>query len=133
MCSRVRVVYRITASAEGPGDARSVIDAECGELVPQPVLESAKLLVSEFVTSRIVSGAADRDEPIILDVRTDGTVRCTMIDRAPATLPPKCVLGVVERLADEWGLTRSSDMTLFWFETGGENRGDTRDGDTRDA
>jgi hypothetical protein len=120
MCSHVRTVYRITASAEGPGDARSAIDAECRDLVPQPVLDNAKLLVSEFVTSRIVSGAADHDDPIIiLDVRAEGTIRCTVVDRGPATLPSKCVLGVVERLADEWGLTRSSDETRFWFETGG--------------
>jgi hypothetical protein len=119
MRTTVRAVYRIPTGADGPGDAREVVDAEFGEVLPATVLEKVKLLVSEFVTNRIVGGDAGReDDELILDLCAGETVRCAVVDHGAAAVPSESALGVVDRLSSRWGLTRTSDVTKVWFETG---------------
>jgi hypothetical protein len=117
MYSSMRAVYRIGAGADGPRTARRVVDAEFAGRVPALVLEKLKLLISEMVTNRIVNAPQGADERIILDLRSDGVVRCAVLDHGPATLPQGGVLRLVEELADRWGMTRSCDLTQMWFET----------------
>jgi hypothetical protein len=118
-------VYRIPAGADGPGDARHIVDEEFADVLPESVRERVKLLVSEFVTNRIVAGRADReDDELILDLRAEDVVRCTFVDHGSAAVPPQCVLGVLDQLSLRWGLTRTREVarsrtrevTRVWFE-----------------
>jgi hypothetical protein len=114
----VRAVYRIPIGVEAPGDARGVLATELCDRVPESVLDKLKLLVSEFVTNRIVSGRGCAAGPLILDLRADDVVGCAVLDHGPATLPSRCALGLLDQLADRWGLIRCDDVTQVWFETG---------------
>lgn len=114
MCSSVRAVYRIPAEADAPGQARRIVDAEFAPFVPGSVLERVKLLIFEFVSNRIANGVAT---PMTLDVRAEDTVRCAIIDRGQAALPPMSVIGAAEKLGMNWGLSRDAAVTRVWFET----------------
>jgi anti-sigma regulatory factor (Ser/Thr protein kinase) len=94
-----------------------MVEAEFASVLPETVLERIKLLVSEFVTNRIVGGKAGReDDELIVDVSADEVVRCTVVDHGAAAVPPQCVLGMLDKLSVRWGLTRTDDMTRVWFE-----------------
>lgn len=121
MCSRVRAVYRITTGVDGPRDAREVVAGELSDRVSAALLEELKLLVSESVTNRVVCHEPD-DGLLILDVRAGDAVRCAVVDRGPARLPSGLAVGLLDQLADRWGLTRSADVTQFWFEAGASSR-----------
>jgi hypothetical protein len=116
MYATVRSIYRITGGTDGPSAARRAIVDEFGGRVPALVLEKLKLLISEIVTNRVVHGDG-ADDRMILDLRSDRVLRCAVVDHGPATLPQGCVLGLVDQLADRWGVTRSCEFTQMWFET----------------
>jgi anti-sigma regulatory factor (Ser/Thr protein kinase) len=119
---RVRALYKIEPRPEGPAKARQIIAEELATLVPAPVLDDVKLMVSELVTNGIVHGSSDRNAPVMLDLLVNGTIRCRVLDQgqgfARAGREPSWGWGlqVVEQLADRWGLHSSPQQTEVWFE-----------------
>ncbi len=86
-------------------------------------LEDVKLMVSELVTNGIVHGARGDDAPVILDLRVNGEIRCSVLDQGPgfATQARKDARGgwglrLVEQLSDRWGMECSPRRTEVWFE-----------------
>jgi len=95
--------------------------------VPELVLESARLLVTELVTNSIVHGISDDDGWV--DVLIERRARCLRIEVAdPAsagtrpvlrTVGPSSTSGwglqLVDRLASEWGVETGTG-TRVWCE-----------------
>jgi anti-sigma regulatory factor (Ser/Thr protein kinase) len=126
MASRVRALYKIEPQPEGPAQARRIIAEELASRLPGPVLNDVKLMVSELVTNGIVHGAADEQNPVMLDLIVNGYVHCRVLDHGPgfARRGQQEVPGggwglqVVEELSDRWGMQRSPQRTEVWFERG---------------
>jgi two-component sensor histidine kinase len=123
MDSRVRALYKIESHPEGPAQARQIIADELATLVPPPLLDDLKLMVSELVTNGIVHGSTDTDEPVMLDLLVNGDIRCRVLDHGEgfASHPRSDSSGgwglqVVEQLSDRWGLQCSPQRTEVWFE-----------------
>jgi anti-sigma regulatory factor (Ser/Thr protein kinase) len=126
MDSRVRALYKIEPQPGGPAQARRIIADELADRVPAPVLDDVKLMVSELVTNGIVHGSTEPDEPVMLDLLVNGSIRCRVMDhgegfatRARNADPSPSGgwgLQVVEQLADRWGLQCSPKRTEVWFE-----------------
>jgi anti-sigma regulatory factor (Ser/Thr protein kinase) len=94
------------------------VEAELRDVLPAGVLQQVKLLVSEFVTNRIVGGEAGlEDDALILEVSAGETVHCAVVDHGTAAVPSSCALGVIDELSSRWGLTRTGEETRVWFET----------------
>jgi hypothetical protein len=117
MKSALRVIYRIDVAATGPRQARGIVATELVDRLPADELAELQLLVSELVTHRIAQ-SDDGDSSMLLDLSAGQTVRCDVIDEAPATLPAGLGLRVMDRLARRWGVTRSGRRTLTWVEAG---------------
>jgi two-component sensor histidine kinase len=124
MNSRVRVLYRIDACADGPARARRAVRTECSARVPGRTLENLLLLVSELVTNGIVHGRDNHAGSIILDLRLNSTLRFAVVDPGPGFATRAALdqdggwgLRLVERLADRWGVQRTREGTRVWFET----------------
>jgi two-component sensor histidine kinase len=95
--------------------------------LPEPVLDSARLLVTELVTNSIVHGIADGDGWI--DVVIERRARCLRIEVAdPASAGTRPVLRevdpastsgwglqLVDRLASQWGVETGAG-TRVWCE-----------------
>jgi two-component sensor histidine kinase len=133
MSSRVRALYRIEAGPDGPAKARGVVRRECSERVPRRTLEKLLLLVSELVTNGIAHGRGNRDDSITLDLRLNSTLRFAVVDhgegfatRAARERGGGWGLGIVERLADRWGVQRTREETRVWFETAAPTARPTR-------
>src|SRR5436189_773403 len=113
-----------------PPNARAVekVRRALGELgLPRPLLEDARLLVSELVTNSIRHAGLDRDDQIrVLAEWSGARLRVEVIDRDDGIQPPGITwpthptpgsesgwgLYLVDRLAARWG--RGSGR--FWFE-----------------
>ena len=86
-------------------------------------LEDVKLMVSELVTNGIVHGARGDDSPVILDLRVNGEIRCSVLDQGPGFAArvredarDGWGLRLVEQLSDRWGMECSPRRTEVWFE-----------------
>jgi two-component sensor histidine kinase len=124
MNSRVRALYRIDARPDGPARARSVVRSECSARVPRRTLAKLQLLVSELVTCGIVHGRNDRGDALTLDLGLNSTLRFAVVDRGAGFATRAAwdrddgwALGLVERLADRWGIQRTPEGTRVWFES----------------
>jgi anti-sigma regulatory factor (Ser/Thr protein kinase) len=113
-----------------PANVRTVDDVRraLGQLgLPTPLLEDARLLVSELVTNSIRHAGLDRDDRIRVLAEWSGTrLRVEVIDRNGVAEPPRRTelirpdpgaesgwgLYLVDRLAVRWG--RGSGR--YWFE-----------------
>jgi anti-sigma regulatory factor (Ser/Thr protein kinase) len=122
MDSRIRALYKIDAHAEGPAEARRIVTEELSDLVPGPVVDDVKLMVSELVTNGIVHGSTQSDDPLMLDLYINGHIRCRVLDHGDgfATRARHGEIGgwglqVVEQLSDEWGMQCSPQRTEVWF------------------
>ena len=138
MDSRVRALYKIEPRPEGPGQARRIIAEELSSRMPADELDDIKLMVSELVTHGIVHGGEGLpDAPLMLDLSVSAGIRCRVLDRGqrfavrvardePARDEPAqgkpfgcgLRLGLVETLADRWGMQCSPHLTEVWFERG---------------
>lgn len=123
MDSRVRALYKIDARPQGPAQARRIIADELSTVLSAAELEDVKLMVSELVTNGIVHGARGDDAPVILDLRVNGEIRCSVLDQGPgfATRAREDARGgwglrLVEQLSDRWGMECSPRRTEVWFE-----------------
>jgi len=124
MNGRVRALYRIDAGPDGPARARGIVRSECSGRVPRRTLDTLLLLVSELVTNGIQHGRSNRDDSITLDLGLNSTLRFAVVDRGQGFAARAARdrdggwgLGVVERLADRWGVQRTQAGTRVWFET----------------
>jgi anti-sigma regulatory factor (Ser/Thr protein kinase) len=122
---------RFSASYASERDTPSVARHELDRWLPDWLQENARgavrLLVSELVTNSVRHGA-DRDEPVVLDVRIQGqTIHVEVRDHGEGFEPVRPVprgaaagfggygLYLVERMASRWGVdTRNG--TRVWFE-----------------
>jgi anti-sigma regulatory factor (Ser/Thr protein kinase) len=123
MDSRVRTLYKIDARPEGPAQARRIIADELSTVLSATRLEDVKLMVSELVTNGIVHGGRGDAAPVILDLRVNGDIRCTVLDQGPGFAARvrddargSWGLRLVEQLSDRWGMECSPRRTEVWFE-----------------
>jgi anti-sigma regulatory factor (Ser/Thr protein kinase) len=123
MDSRVRALYKIDARPQGPAQARRIIADELSTVLSATELEDVKLMVSELVTNGIVHGARGDDGPVILDLRVNGEIRCSVLDQGPGFAArvredarDGWGLRLVEQLSDRWGMECSPRRTEVWFE-----------------
>jgi anti-sigma regulatory factor (Ser/Thr protein kinase) len=123
MDSRVRALYKIEPEPEGPAKARRIIADELASLLPAPVLDDIKLMVSELVTNGIVHGSSEPDAPVMLDLLVNGHIRCRVLDHGHGFASGDWTQGsggwglqVVEQLSDRWGMQCSPQQTEVWFE-----------------
>jgi hypothetical protein len=121
----VRALYRLPADDACPAQARAIVDRELGSRVPRPTLEELELMVSELVTGAVPAVAALPDGSILLDLRVDHLICCSVIApgvptsgvRPVAKVPRGWGLRLVAELADRWGVSRAAgDATRIWFE-----------------
>jgi two-component sensor histidine kinase len=122
--SYMRAIYQIEARSDGPARARGIVKDELGARVSPDRLQELMLLVSELITKGVRQGKAA--EPITLDLRVNGGVRCVVTDHGPGPAADDLLtkprgsgwgLKLVERLAASWGLSRARGATQIWFET----------------
>jgi two-component sensor histidine kinase len=122
--SYMRAIYRIEARSDGPARARGIVKDEFGARVSPDRLQELVLLVSELITNGVRHGTAA--EPITLDLRINGGVRCIVTDHGPGPAADGMLakprgsgwgLKLVERLSASWGLVRARGATQIWFET----------------
>jgi len=123
MDSRVRALYRIDAGPQAPAQARRIIADELSTVLSPKQLEDVRLMVSELVTNGIVDGGSADDLPVILDLRLNGDIRCSVRDQGPgfaARVRGDAVrawgLRLVELLSDRLGMECSRRRTEVWFE-----------------
>lgn len=123
MDSYLRAIYRIEARTDGPARARHIVGRELARAVAPERLDELKLLVSELVTNGVRHGSAR--EPITLDLRVNGRIRCVVTDHGPGPAARGLFtaghggwgLRLVERLTARWGLIRTGGATQIWFES----------------
>lgn len=109
-----RVTYKLTARNGDPTTARSIISREFSGRVPAGMLQRLQLLVTELVTQR--SRQLSPGDELTLDLRTNGNVRCSVVDEGAAELPGGRTAAFLDRFADSWGVTRTGKRTCSWFE-----------------
>jgi len=121
-CARLRLACDPSVVAEA---RRAVARFEAG--VPAPVIESARLLVTELVTNSLLHGIAEGDGWI--DVVIERRAQCLRIEVAdPSSTGRRPVLRsvdqsstsgwglqLVDRLASDWGVETGSG-TCVWCE-----------------
>ena len=121
-CARLRLACDPAVVAEA---RRAVARFEAG--VPEPVIESARLLVTELVTNSLLHGIAEGDGWI--DVLNERRAQCLRIEVAdPASTGRRPVLRsvdhsstsgwglqLVDRLASDWSVEIGSG-TCVWCE-----------------
>ena len=121
-CARLRLACDPYVVAEA---RRAVARFEPG--VPEPVLESARLLVTELVTNSLLHGIAEGDGWI--DVLIERRAQCLRIEEAdPSSTGRRPVLRtvdqsstsgwglqLVDRLASDWGVETGSG-TCVWCD-----------------
>jgi anti-sigma regulatory factor (Ser/Thr protein kinase) len=120
-----RLHMRIKAGPEAAGEGRHALDRLEGSVDPEELAE-LRLLVTELLTNS-VRHAAGRDDWIALDVEIyANAVRVVVTDHGPGFRPEPSPephldrtggwgLCLIDRLADRWGVDRSSG-TAVWFE-----------------
>jgi hypothetical protein len=122
MHARLRLLYQIDASPDGPARARKIVASELTQLVPRPVVEDVELMISELVTDGVLRGRQAPDAKITLDLQINGQLRCAVTssghgfgaDGAMSRMSRR----VLERLAARWGVQRTRPGTrVTWFET----------------
>jgi anti-sigma regulatory factor (Ser/Thr protein kinase) len=113
-------------SAAGAAARRAVLEGN-GAL-PTRVRDDVLLLVSELVTNAVRHAGAGPDRPVRLEVRRESQrVRVAVADEGPGfTWHPRVSNGpkesggwglfFVDRIADCWGVERTTSGSRVWFE-----------------
>jgi hypothetical protein len=87
--------------------------------IPEPMLETARLLAAELVTIRVHNAQAPAIIGLFIQVATD-YIRIEITDPAatrPELRQPAEDGGIdLDTLADRWDTQRSGDGNLTWFE-----------------
>ena len=120
-----RLERRVMAGPEAAGQARRALD-ELSPLLPPPILDDLRLLVSELVTNSVRHAKIRRGGQIHLTVTVaDDVVRVEVIDPGPGFERREMVpslyqtsgwgLYFVGEIADRWGVFQERG-THVWFE-----------------
>lgn len=100
---------------------------ECNGALPAGVREDVLLLVTELVGNAVVHADVGPDRSLRVELRRwPGRVRVEVVDPG-ASLPqvhpgarPEGSEGIglfiVDRIADDWGVSRGASGTRVWFE-----------------
>ena len=111
------------ADERAPRSAREALSVLADDL-PEPLVETARLLVSELVTNSVVHGPSTAGETVGLYVSVErNRLRVEVSDRSPTGARPRTPsdeggygLTVVAELASRWGAGREADLNVTWFE-----------------
>lgn len=102
---------------------QTLTEAAASADVEPRVVEDATLLISELVTNSLRHGSGEQVR-VIVEVAEHGAMRCEVVDDghgfvpqardAESLAPGGWGLGLVESMADAWGVREGS--THVWFE-----------------
>jgi anti-sigma regulatory factor (Ser/Thr protein kinase) len=121
----VDLTMELPPAPESAGAAREAL-APLGERLPEELLESIRLLVTELITNSVKYGRTDERQVRVTVTLTPEVLRVEVTDGGsgfepppppsdPSDTPSGWGLYLVDRLADRWGV-RDDDGTLVWFE-----------------
>ncbi len=113
------LLLNLRGGARAPARARAELDAYAAGLLPPDRLSDARLLVTELVTNGVLHGEGD------IRLRMDASSEALRVEvadeghgfRSVCRAPDRdggWGLGIVEALADRWGVFAGS--THVWFE-----------------
>ena len=113
------LLLTLGGDARAPSRARAELDGFAAALLPPDRLADARLLVTELVSNGVLHG--DGDVRLRVDASSE-TLHVEVVDegngfRAVRRVPDRdggWGLGIVEALADRWGVFAGS--THVWFE-----------------
>ena len=116
------MTLELAAEAQSAARARRFVDRELGTRCSADVVEIARLLVTELVTNAVLHAGT----PLLLRLELSARrVRIEVQDASPS-LPVACAvspdashgrgLGLVDRLASEWGVERQPGGKAVWLE-----------------
>jgi serine phosphatase RsbU (regulator of sigma subunit)/anti-sigma regulatory factor (Ser/Thr protein kinase) len=121
----VDLTMELPSAPESAGAAREAL-APLGERLPDELLESIRLLVTELITNSVKHGRGDERQVRVTVTLTPHVLRVEVTDGGsgfeppppptePSETPSGWGLYLVDRLADRWGV-EDGDGTLVWFE-----------------
>lgn len=117
--SENRLARKISATRDAPAQARRMIGDIAGELGHR--LDDVTLVLSELVTNSVIHGNPSGDIDFRLEV--GNSIRVEVTDQGGgfdtrARPEGKNGLGLVlvERLSEDWGVTRDGDGFTVWAE-----------------
>lgn len=116
------LALKLPPDGRAPGRARAEVGAFAEPLLPEDRVADARLLVTELVTNGVLHGGG---EVRVLAGVSDGTLHVEVVDEGAGfgTSPADphreggWGLGIVEHLADRWGVFDGS--THVWFQIDG--------------
>jgi len=115
--SENRMAHRIRATRDAPSQARRMI-GEMSSNIGRGI-DDVALVLSELVTNSVVHGNGSGDIDFSLDV--GNSIRVEVTDRGAGFDPSKrprssdgLGLVLVERLAQDWGVSRDGDQFTVW-------------------
>lgn len=115
--SENRMARRIKATREAPSQARRMIGQHARNLGQR--VDDVALVLSELVTNSVVHGNSSDEIEFSLEV--GNSIRVEVTDRGTGFDPTREPVGgnglglvLVERLAQDWGVTRDGDEFTVW-------------------
>jgi len=115
--------YRVPAGKTAASTARTLVSGALAAEVEPPLLEDARLLVSELVTNSVLHAGVEEGDELTLEVGVDDVLRISVSDEGSGFTSDAAKnediggwgLLLVDRLADRWGIVHD-DATRVWFE-----------------
>lgn len=103
--------------------ARDHVRARCRDMgVPTPTCDTAVLLTSEVVTNALVHarsaprlGVTVRADVVLVEVQDDDPARPQPAPEVRPSAPSGRGLQLLDRLADDWGVTATGPGKVVWF------------------
>ena len=121
----VDLTMELPPAPESAGAAREAL-APLGERLPEELLETIRLLVTELITNSVKHGHTDERQVRVTVTLSPEVLRGEVTDGGsgfepppppadPSETPSGWGLYLVDRIADRWGV-ENDDGTLVWFE-----------------
>jgi anti-sigma regulatory factor (Ser/Thr protein kinase) len=120
------VVASLQGNVEAPGRARRVLAEHVRGRVPEDLLPTLELLVTELVTNGVLHGGANGNAAVMLHVHLhERLVRVQVTDPGGGFDPQSAFrtpgpdggwgLLMVRQLSDAWGAAREAGRSRVWF------------------